>query len=140
MPYWIKINYERGIYLIDLESISAFSSEPDNKRITFWLPNNSQPIILNPQGNPEAYKQVLEYIRKTSERSSKGWWIAINYDRKEFFIDLNRISAFTFEPNGRLTFWLPDSTTSIVMTPQSNSEAYQKIQDYIEKMTGHSLP
>jgi hypothetical protein len=52
--YWIKINYDRGIYLIDFESISAFSSEVENKRITFWLPNSSLPIILSPQNNLDA--------------------------------------------------------------------------------------
>lgn len=140
MPYWIKINYDRGIYLIDLESISAFSSEPENKRITFWLPNNSQPIILNPHGNGEAYKQVLEYIKKTSDRFSKGWWISINYDRKELCLDLNRISAFSWEANGRLSFCIPDSMANIIITPQNNWDAYQKIQNYIEKMTGHSFP
>lgn len=139
MGHWIKINYERGIYLIDLESISAFSSEADSKRITFWLPNSSQPIILNPQSNPEGYKQVLEYIKKTTERPPKGWWVCINYDRKEFFIDLTRVSTFSCELNGRLSFWLPDSTTNIVINPQ-NSEAYQKVLDYIQSTTGHTLP
>ena len=140
MSYWIKINYERGVYLIDLESISAFSSELENKRITFWLPNNSQPVILSPHGNADAYRQVLEFIKKTSDRASNGWWIFINYDRKELCIDLNRISAFSWEANGRLTFCLPDSMANIVITPQNNLDAYEKIQNYIEKMTGHSFP
>ncbi|MDF0553012.1 hypothetical protein [Kamptonema sp. UHCC 0994] len=140
MGYWVKINYERGIYLIDLESISAFSSEIDNKRITFWLPNSSQPIILIPQNNLDAYKQVLEYVKKTTEKSSKGWWVSINYDRKEFFIDLTRITTFVWEPNGRLSFWLPDSSTNLVINPQTSGEAYQKINDFIQKTTGHSMP
>ncbi|HLO47145.1 MAG TPA: hypothetical protein VK211_01765 [Kamptonema sp.] len=140
MGYWIKINYERGIYLIDLESISAFSSEIENKRVTFWLPNSSQPIVLNPQNNLDAYKQVLEYIKKTTERASKGWWVTINYDRKEFFIDLSRISTFVWEANGRLSFWLPDSTTNIVINPQSSADSYHKIHEFIQRTTGHSMP
>ena len=140
MGYWVKINYERGIYLIDLESISAFSSEVDNKRITFWLANSSQPIILIPQNNLDAYKQVLEYIKKTTEKSSKGCWISISYDRKDFFIDLTRITTFVWEPNSRLSFWLPDSSIHIVINPQTNGEVYQKISDFIQKTTGHSIP
>jgi hypothetical protein len=138
--YWVKINYERSIYLIELESISAFSSEVDNKRITFWLPNSSQPIILSPQNNADAYKQVLEYIKKTTERASKGWWVSISYDRKEFLIDLSQISTFVWEPNGRLSFWLPDSSTNIVINPQTSVDAYQKIHDFIQKTTDHSMP
>ncbi|MDB9513655.1 hypothetical protein PN499_20885 [Kamptonema animale CS-326] len=140
MGYWVKINYERSIYLIELESISAFSSEVDNKRITFWLPNSSQPIILSPQNNADAYKQVLEYIKKTTERASKGWWVSISYDRKEFLIDLSQISTFVWEPNGRLSFWLPDSSTNIVINPQTSVDAYQKIHDFIQKTTDHSMP
>ncbi|MEG3859860.1 hypothetical protein [Microcoleus sp. herbarium12] len=141
MAYWSKITYDKSTYIIDLDTISAFSSELDNKRITFWLPNSSQPIILNPQGNQEAYKQILEYIKKTIDRNSKGSWIKVNYDRKDFAIDLSRISSFICEQNGRLiSFSLPDSATNIIIMRESNSDDYQKIQEYIKNMTGHSLP
>lgn len=140
MPYWIKISYERSTYVIDLDSISAFSSDPDNKRLTFWLPNSSQPIILSPQNNTDAYKQVLGYLTKITERPFPSSWVMIHYDRKEFSIDLNRISTFIVEPNGRLTFWLPDSTTTIVIHPYNNADAYQKVQDHIKNITGYSLP
>ena len=140
MAYWSRITYEKTTYIIDLDTISAFSSELDNKRITFWLPNSSQPIILNPQGNQEAYKQILEYIKKTVERNSKGSWIKVNYDRKEFAIDLSRISSFASEQNGRLiSFCLPDSATNIILMREGNSDDYQKILDYIKNTTGHSL-
>ena len=141
MAYWSKITYENNTYIIDLDTISAFSSEPDNKRITFWLPNSSLPIILNPQGNHEAYKQILEYIKRTTDRNSRGAWIKINYDRKDFAIDMSRISSFTSEQNGRLiSFCLPDSATNIILMREGNSEDYQKVQEYIKTMTGHSLP
>jgi hypothetical protein len=141
VSYWIKINYERSSYVIDLERISAFSSDPENKRITFWLPNSSQPIILNPQLNTDAYIQVLEYLKKITDRHYyQKSWIKIPYDRKEFSIDLTRISTFICESNGRLSFCLPDSATTIVIHPNSNAEAYQKIQDYINHTTGHSIP
>jgi hypothetical protein len=141
VSYWIKMNYERSTYVIDLDRISAFSSDPENKRITFWLPNSSQPIILNPQLNTDAYIQVLEYLKKITDRNSyQKSWIKINYDRKEFSIDLTRISTFICESNGRLSFCLPDSATTIIIHPNSNAEAYQKIQDYINHTTGHSVP
>jgi len=140
VAYWSKFTYEKSTYIIDLDTISAFSSELDNKRITFWLPNSSQPIILNPQGNHEAYKQVLDYLKKTVDRNSKGSWIKIKYDRKEFAIDLSRISSFACEQNGRLiSFFLPDSATNIIIMREGNSDDYQKILDYIKNTTGHSL-
>ncbi len=141
MAYWSKFTYEKSTYIIDLDTISAFSSELDNKRVTFWLPNSSLPIILSPQGNQEAYKQVLDYLKKTIDRNAKGSWIKINYDRKEFAIDMSKISSFVCEQNGRLiSFWLPDSATNIILMREGNSDDYQKIQEYIKNTTGHSLP
>ena len=140
MAYWIKILYERSTYLIDLDSISAFASEP-NKRITFWLPNSSQPIILHAQGYQDAYKQVVEYLKKRITRAGdRDRWICINYDRNEWYIDLNSISSFVCEPNGRITFWLPDSTKDLVINPQGNQEAYQRLIKKKKKKTGFSLP
>ncbi|WP_445246606.1 hypothetical protein [Microcoleus sp. OTE_8_concoct_300] len=139
MAYWSKFTYEKSTYIIDLDTISAFSSELDNKRLTFWLPNSSQPIILNPQGNHDAYNQVLDYIKKTIDRNSRGWWIKINYDRKEFAIDMSRISFFACEGNGRLSFFLPDSSTNIIILRQRNPETYQEILEYIKNTTGQSL-
>jgi hypothetical protein len=139
VAYWIKFTYDKNTYIIDLDTVGAFSSELDNKRLTFWLPNSTQSIVLNPQGNPEAYKEVLEYIKKTIDRNSKGSWITINYDRKEFAIDLSRISSYVCEPNGRLSFWLPDSGITIIITRQANPDAYQKVHDYIKNTTGQSL-
>jgi len=139
--YWSKFTYEKSTYIIDLDTISAFSSEPDNKRVTFWLPNSSLPIILNPQGNQEAYKQVLDYLKKTIDRNIKGSWIKLHYDRKEYDIDMSKISSFVCEQNGRLiSFCLPDSATNIVVMREGKSDDYQKIQEYIKNITGHSLP
>ena len=141
MVYWSKFTYEKSTYIIDLDTISAFSSEPDNKRVTFWLPNSSLPIILNPQGNQEAYKQVLDYLKKTIDRNIKGSWIKLHYDRKEYDIDMSKISSFVCEQNGRLiSFCLPDSVTNIVVMREGKSDDYQKIQEYIKNITGHSLP
>jgi hypothetical protein len=140
VAYWIKCTYEKNTYLIDLDTIGAFSSELDNKRLTFWLPHSNQPIILSPQANSDTYKQVLDYLKKTIDRNFKDSWVKIHYDRKEFAIDLSRISSFVCEPNGRLSFWLPDSTNTIILTRQGNQDAYQKVNEYIKNTTGQSLP
>jgi hypothetical protein len=140
VAYWIKLIYEQNSYIIDLDTISAFSKELENNRLTFWLPNSSQPIILNSHGNSDTYKQVMDYLIKTVDRNSKKSWIKINYDRKEFSINLSRISFFACEPNGRLTFCLPDSAINIVVAPQINPHDYQKLQEYIKNTTGLSVP
>ena len=142
VAYWIKINYERNIYLIDLDSITAFSCQ-SNKRITFWLPNSSQAITLNKQKCEYDYYLILEYIKKKIEigyKTHNESWVKINYDRDEWLINLNCITTFAWEPNGRITFWLPDSTKDIIIHPHSNPEAYEKVLQFINKVTGNSLP
>ncbi|NEQ36436.1 MAG: hypothetical protein F6K40_09175 [Okeania sp. SIO3I5] len=142
MAYWVKINYERSIYLIDLDSITAFSCQPD-KRITFWLPNSSQPIILSKQNSEHDYYLVLGYIKKKIEIGYKIYnecWVKIIYDRHEWLINLSCITTFAWEANGRITFWLPDSTKDIIINPNSNPEAYEKVLEFINKVTGNSLP
>ncbi|BAZ23479.1 hypothetical protein NIES4073_43680 [Kalymmatonema gypsitolerans NIES-4073] len=64
--YWVKIVYERNEYIINLDSISSFCHEPSNGRITFWLPNSTLPIIINPVSNPDSYQKVLEYVQNTT--------------------------------------------------------------------------
>ena len=56
MAYWIKMNYERETYLVDLDSVSAFASG-FNKRIAFWLPANGKQMIINHQINPKPITQ-----------------------------------------------------------------------------------
>ncbi|MEM7715629.1 MAG: hypothetical protein AAF349_18995, partial [Cyanobacteria bacterium P01_A01_bin.68] len=61
----VKICYDRNEYVINLKCISSFCHEA-NGRVTFWLPDSSIPIIINPSSNPESYDKVLHYIRKTT--------------------------------------------------------------------------
>ncbi|MDF5715408.1 MAG: hypothetical protein PUP93_16370 [Rhizonema sp. NSF051] len=61
--YWVKILYERNEYVINLNYINSFCHEPQNGRITFWLPDSNIPIIINPVSNPTSYQKVLEYIQ-----------------------------------------------------------------------------
>ena len=72
--------------------------------------------------------------------SSSANWIKIIYDREAYLIDLSCISAFVCSANGKITFWLPDNGMPIVINPQSNPEAHQKILMFIQDKTGYSLP
>ncbi len=139
MAYWIKINYERNEYVVDLDRLSAFACAPNGK-ITFWLPNSAIPIIINKQNNPEDYQQVLEYIQQVSAHSLAGSWIQVSYERNDYVIDLSRISSFCFSSSGRITFWLPDSSIPIIINEQKDQDTYQKLLDYIKRKTGHLLP
>lgn len=139
MAYWIKMNYERETYLIDLDSISAFASG-FNKRITFWLPDNGKPIIINNSNNSKTYEDILAYIQRITIHPIGNYWIKIVYDRHEYIIDLNRLSTFVFDSSQRIMFWLPDGKESIIINPQTNSEAYSKVLDFIHQKTGYSLP
>lgn len=140
MASWVKIIFERDIYAIDLDRVSAFASAPNGK-ITFWLPNSSIPIVLSPQTHSESHQIIQSYIEQRTGYSLGAHWLKMNYDRSEYLIDLNSISTFCCEPNSKkITFWLPDSTTPIVLHPQAHAEAYQQVMDYIEKTTGDSMP
>lgn len=139
VAYWIKINYERKEYVIDLDRVCAFSSDP-NGRIAFWLPDSAFPIVINPQNNIDAHQKVLAYIQNVSRLSFDSYWIKITYERKDYAINLKGISVFCCEPNGRISFWLPDGANEIIIHPQSNPEAYEIVSTYIKQATGYSLP
>ncbi|MCL1466820.1 hypothetical protein [Argonema galeatum] len=139
MAYWIKINYERKEYVIDLDRVCTFSYEL-NGRITFWLPDSSFPIVINPQGHPEAHQKVLSYIQEATGHDFESYWVKIYYERNDYLINLKFISTFSCEQNGRITFWLPDNAMPIVIHPQTNLEAYEKVISYIKQITGYTLP
>jgi hypothetical protein len=63
--YWVKIIYEKSEYIINLTCISSFCQE-SNGRITFWLPDGTIPIIINPVSNPESYEKVLKFVQKAT--------------------------------------------------------------------------
>ncbi|MBH8565299.1 hypothetical protein I8748_24470 [Nostoc sp. CENA67] len=65
-----------------------------------------------------------------------AYWVKILYERKEYVVNFDHVNAFCYENNGRVTFWLPDSAIPIVINPQSNPEDYQKVLDYLERVTG----
>ncbi|MDZ8189533.1 MAG: hypothetical protein RMX96_32435 [Nostoc sp. ChiSLP02] len=139
MTYWVKILYERKEYVVNFEHVHAFCYER-NGRLTFWLPDSAIPIVINPQNNLEDYQKVINYIECVTELElNHAHWVKILYEKNEYVIDLNCISSFCHEPNGRITFWLPDGTIPIVINPVSNPESYQKVVKYVEKATGYFL-
>ena len=136
MAYWVKIRYERNEYVINFERVSAFCYEK-NGRITFWLPDSAIPVVINPQNNLEDYQKISQYIEQiTGLGFEKGYWVKIYYERNEYVINLECISSFCHEPNGRITFWLPDSSIPIIINPVSNPESYQKVLEYLKKIIG----
>ncbi|MGB3402915.1 MAG: hypothetical protein WBA77_09510 [Microcoleaceae cyanobacterium] len=139
MAYWIKILHERNVYVVDLDSLSAFCIE-DNKRVQFWLPDSGQAIVINPHSNPDVYYKIVDYIKKTTSQSSEKFWVKIAYQRHQYVIDLTRINTFSCDCSQRIIFWLPNSQESIVVNPKSNPHDYEKVQEYIRKTTGFSLP
>lgn len=139
MAYWIKFSYEREIHVVDLDQISAFVYAP-NGRLTFWLPESSIPVVLTPQSNPEAHCAVLDYLKQRTTYFPRSTWIRMPYDRSEYYIDLSRISAFSFAPNGRISFCLPAGGMTLALNAHNCGDGYQVVMDYIQKTTGHSLP
>ena len=139
MADWIKILEDKKQYIVNLERLDAFCFEP-NKRVKLWLPESGQPIVVNGYSNPEAYRQLLEYINLTLNQASRACWIKINYERKDYLINLARIHAFSCDTGHRITFWLPNGVEPIVLSPKSDPEAYQAIQNYISRVTGYSIP
>ncbi|AMW30240.1 MULTISPECIES: hypothetical protein [Arthrospira] len=140
MAHWIKLIYERETYIIDLHSIGAFCFGLNN-RLTFWLKDGNYPIVIHPKTHPETYQIILDYIKKqTAESPATGFWIKFNYDRNEYIIDLSRIQVFSCDGTQRIVFWLANTHEQVVINRHSNPGTYQRIQDYIYKTTGYSVP
>ena len=139
MAYWVKIQYQRKEYVINFDRVNTFCYE-NNGRLTFWLPDSFIPIVINPQSNFEDHQKILEYIEHVRGLDlENAYWVKISYNRNEYVINLTCINSFCYEPNGRITFWLPDVTSPIIINPVSNPESYQKVAKYLEKETGYSV-
>ncbi|MGF1494006.1 MAG: hypothetical protein ACFBSC_16440 [Microcoleaceae cyanobacterium] len=151
MAYWIKLNDGQKQYLVNLERVGAFCAE-SNQRIKFWLPDSGQPIIIPAQSRPEEFQKLCHYLESitsdlidsdtnvVTSAIDDNRWIKIHYERREYFVNLNRIQSFACDQGKRITFWLPDSMEPIILSPQSYPEVYQKVQAYIEATTGYTLP
>nr|WP_242055226.1 hypothetical protein [Nostoc flagelliforme] len=104
------------------------------------MPDSAIPIVINPQKNLEDYQKILDYLEcVTGLELDHAHWVKIIYEKNEYVINLNCISSFCHEPNGRITFWLPDGTIPIIINPVSNPESYEKVVKYVQKATGYCL-
>lgn len=141
MTYWIKINYDRNTYVIDLERIGAFCRWPNGK-LSFSLPDGCFPIFIHAQTDPDTYQVVSNYLSKivSVNNYQYGYWVKIDYDRNEYIINLNCVSAFCRQPSsGRISFWLPNGDKQpIILNPQTDQESYHLVEDYIQQKTGFS--
>lgn len=63
MPYWIKLTYDRNIYVIDLDRVSTFC-HLTNGRITFSVMEGTTAIVINQQSDPATYRMILDYVEK----------------------------------------------------------------------------
>ncbi|MBE9004897.1 hypothetical protein IQ259_07570 [Fortiea sp. LEGE XX443] len=139
MPYWMRIFYERKEYVINFDRVNAFCYEK-NGRVTFWLPDSAIPIVINPQSNLEDYHKVIKYLEKVTDVEVENiHWVKIIDDKNEYIVNLNCISSFCQESNGRISFWLPDGTIPIIINPLSNPDSYQKVLQFVKNTTGYSL-
>ncbi|EAW33852.1 hypothetical protein [Lyngbya sp. PCC 8106] len=139
MAHWIKILEDRKQYIVNLDRIGAFCAEA-NQRIKFWLPDSGQPLVVSGLANPEVYQILWNYIEKIIAPVSQNYWIRLEYERKEYLINLSRIQAFACDAGKRITFWLPDGVEPIILNPQTYPEVYHQVQEYIRNTTGYSLP
>jgi hypothetical protein len=138
VAYWVKILYERKQYVVNFDRINAFCYE-QNGRVTFWLPDSAIPIVISPQSNPQDYQKILKYLESvTGLELENAYWVKILYENNEYVINLHCISSFCQESNGRITFWLPDGTIPIIINPINNPESYQKVLQFVHKITGYS--
>nr|WP_228014427.1 hypothetical protein [Fortiea sp. LEGE XX443] len=135
----MRIFYERKEYVINFDRVNAFCYEK-NGRVTFWLPDSAIPIVINPQSNLEDYHKVIKYLEKVTDVEVENiHWVKIIDDKNEYIVNLNCISSFCQESNGRISFWLPDGTIPIIINPLSNPDSYQKVLQFVKNTTGYSL-
>jgi hypothetical protein len=137
VAYWVKIDYERKTYFIDLDRISVFACAP-NGRLTFWLPASSIPIILSHQSNVEDYYKIYNYIEKLTSQSLCKNWVKLFYERQEYIIDLDQIGSFCYA-NRKLTFWLPESSSPIILSEDIEPDSYEKVKYFLLGKTGKPL-
>lgn len=68
-----------------------------------------------------------------------AYWIKVNHERNEYIVDLDRLSAFVCAPNGKITFWLPNSSLPVILNQQSNPDGYQQVWEYVQQVSTYSL-
>jgi hypothetical protein len=68
-----------------------------------------------------------------------AYWIKLTYDRNTYVVDLDRVSAFCYTQNGRISFSILDGIVTVVINQQSDPVTYQVVMDYVQRTTGLSL-
>ncbi|MFM7406858.1 MAG: hypothetical protein ACKO3K_09400 [Cuspidothrix sp.] len=83
MAHWVKIQYQRKEYIVDLDFVNTFCYEK-NGRVTFWLPNSSTTIIINPQSNWEDYQKIISYLESIKDlKLDDSYWVTIDYEKNK---------------------------------------------------------
>jgi hypothetical protein len=65
VAFWIKLTYERNIYVVDLDRVAAFCQRA-NGRISFTLPAGQENITITQQADPATYQTLVDYVQKVS--------------------------------------------------------------------------
>jgi hypothetical protein len=138
VAYWIKIEFERNQYVVDLDQISTFICHHQGK-IDFCLPYTSQTIVVNYHNRAEDYQEIIAYINQLTNHSLMSNWIKIFYERKEYIIDLDRVGSFCYSQRGKISFWLQGINTPIILTPETDENSYYKILNFVKEKTGQSF-
>ena len=65
MAFWIKLTFDRTLYVIDLDRIAAFY-QTSTGRVAFSLSNENVTIVVNQQKDPDTYQTILNYVEQTT--------------------------------------------------------------------------
>ena len=68
MSFWIKLTYERNVYVIDLDRVAAFC-QISKGRLSFVVPDGEVTIVIHKQTDAETYQKLLDYIEKATGQS-----------------------------------------------------------------------
>lgn len=63
MAFWIKLTYERNIYVIDLDRVATFCQR-SNGRLAFKLPDADDYVIITQSVDPVSYQIIVDYVHK----------------------------------------------------------------------------
>ncbi len=65
VAFWIKLTFDRTVYIIDLDRIVAFS-QTSSGRVSFGIPDENVTIVVNQQKDPDTYQTILNYVEQTT--------------------------------------------------------------------------
>ena len=65
MAFWIKLTFDRTLYILDLDQIAAFY-QTSTGRVAFGLSDERITIVVNQQKDPDTYETILNYVEQTT--------------------------------------------------------------------------